>query len=372
MKTQVKSLFESTKSKYRLSLLSGEKGMNNTVSWIYLAEDIQNISFLKGGELAITTGLFRSNGVELMDFIRDLAMKNCSAILINVGKYLQPEDITPQIVEFCDINKIPLLTMPWEIHLVEIMQDYCTSLLMDNQRSDRLSAAFQSALFQDSIPENIIRTLNQFGFSTLGDYRVIVIRNLHDSTIISSPLNSFGLKYHLFPYDNMQILIYQCTPELLPFKRILEIICYCDSIILGVSDIIHTITQIGQSFKRACFSLASAELWNRSYVIFDEMGVFQLLFCNSDPDLLEKIYSRNLGILEKHDMEHDTDYVNTLRIFLLSDCNLIEAASRMYTHRNTIVYRIRKIKDLLGTELDNSSVKFDLLLAYYIKEYLSM
>ena len=372
MKTQVKSLYETTKTKCKLTQHAGENGLINSVSWIYLAEDIHNISFLKGGEMVITTGLFRSGGIELLDFIRELAMKNCSAIIINVGKYLFDEDITPEILQFCDINKIPLITMPWEIHLVEIMQDYCRVLLMDNQRSDHLSAAFQSALFQTTVPENILRTLNQFGFTTIGDYRVMVIRNLHDSTIITSPLNSYSVKYHLFQYDNMQILIYQCTPEQLPFKKILEIVCYCDSIMVGVSDVMHSITQIGQCYKRACFSLATAELWNRSYIEFDELGIFQLLFCNSDPELLEKIYSRNLGILEKHDLEHDTDYLNTLRIFLLSDCNLIETASRLYAHRNTIVYRIRKIKDLLGTEIDNSSIKFDLLLAYYIKEYITM
>ncbi len=371
MQTQVNALYEFGKTKYNLKFLSGEKGMSNSVSWIYLAEDIQNISFLNGGELIITTGLFTNSDIGLLDFIRALTMKNCSCILINIGKYLTDDDITPEILEFCESNKIPLFIFPWEVHLVEIMQDYCRLLLHDNQREDHLSAAFQSALYQTTIPENILRTLNQFGFITMADYRVIVIRNLHDTTMITSPLNSYDLKYHLFFYDNLQILIYLSTPKC-PLNKIIEVLCYCDSIILGVSDEIHTITQIGQSYKRACFSLAIGDLWKRSYVIFEELGIFQLLFCNSDPDMLPFIYQRNLGLLEQHDEEHDTDYINTLRCFLLSDCNLIETANRLYTHRNTIVYRIRKIKDLLGTELDNSSVKFDLLMSFYIKEYLSI
>ncbi|MDD3173349.1 MAG: PucR family transcriptional regulator ligand-binding domain-containing protein [Herbinix sp.] len=372
MQTQINVLYEYAKSKYNLSLHSGQKGMCNSVSWIYLAEDIQNISFLKGGELVITTGLFTMSGIGLLDFIRALAMKNCSCVFINIGKYLNADDITTEIIEFCEINKLPLFTMPWEVHLADIMQDYCSLLLQDNQREDSLRAAFQSALYQTTIPENILRTLNQFGFLTIADYRVIVIRNLRDTTMITSPLNSYGFKYHLFYYDNLQILIYHSTPEQLSLKKIIELLCYCDSIILGVSDIMHSITQIGQCYKRACFSLAAAELWNRSFIIFDELGIFQLLFCNSDPDLLSTIYNRNLGILEQYDMEHDTDYINTLRLYLLSDCNLIKTASRLFTHRNTIVYRIGKIKELLGTELDNSSVKFELLMSFYIKEYLSI
>lgn len=372
MKTQVSELYEFAKLKYNLCFHSGQNGMSNSVSWIYLAEDIQNISFLKGGELVITTGLFTNSGTGLLTFIRALAMKNCSCVLLNIGKYLNVDDLTPEILQFCETNKIPLFTIPWEVHLVEIMQDYCRLLLHDSQRQDHLSAAFQNALYQTPVPENILRTLNQFDFITNAHYRVIVIRNLHDTTIITSPLNSYDLKYHLFYYDNLQILIYLSTPNQLSLPKIIEVICYCDSIRLGISDEIHSITQIGQSYKRACFSLAAAELWQRPHVIFDEMGIFQLLFCNSDPAMLQLIYQRNLGKLEEYDSEHDSDYLNTLRFFLLSDCNLIETASRLYTHRNTIVYRIRKIKDILGTEIDNSAIKFDLLMAFYIKEYLSI
>ena len=372
MKTQAKVLYEYAEDKYHLTFHSGQKGLNNTVSWVYLAEDIQNISFLKGGEFIITTGLFTSNGIGLLEFIRSFAMKNCSAILINVGKYIRKEDITPEIIEFCENNKLPLFTMPWEVHLVEIMQDYCRLLLLDNQREDILSAAFQSALYQAEVPVNILSTLNQYGFVTNADYRMIVIRNLHDATMVTSPLNSYGLKYHIFLYNNLQILIYQTTQEQITLKKMIDLLCYCDSIIVGVSDTIHSLTQVGKCCKRACFALAAAEFWKRTNVIFDEMGIFQLLFNNSDTDLLHTIYKRSLEVLEQYDTQHDTDYLNTLRIFLLSDCNLIDTAARLFTHRNTIVYRIRKIKDLLGSELDNSVVKFDLLMAFYIKEYLSI
>ena len=372
MKTQTKTLYDYAIDKYHITFHTGQSGLSNSVSWVYLAEDIQNISFLKGGEFIITTGLFTSHGIGLLEFIRAFSMKNCSAILINVGKYILPEEITPEILAFCESNKLPLFTMPWEVHLVDIMQDYCRLLLLDNQREDILSAAFQSALYQTEVPVNILSTLNQYGFPTGADYRMIVIRNLHDATMVTSPLNSYGLKYHIFLYNNLQILIYQINKEQITLRKMVDLLCYCDSIILGISDTIHSLTQIGQCCKRACFALAAAEFWKRNNVIFDEMGIFQLLFNQTDTELLQNIYMSSLGALEQYDVEHNTEYLNTLRIFLLSDCNLLETAGRLYTHRNTIVYRIRKIKDLLGNELDHSAIKFDLLMAFYIKEYLSI
>ncbi len=372
MRAQVSDLYECAREKYNLTLQGGQAGLSNSTSWVYLAEDIQNMSFLKGGELVITTGLFTQSGVRLYDFISALVMHNCSGLLVNVGKYLHAEDISPEISEFCNINNFPIFTMPWEVHLVDIMQDYCSLLLHSSQREEHLDASFQNALYQTPVQENILRTLNQFGFATMSDYRVIAIQNLQDTTRITSPLNGYGLKYHLFEHDNLHILIYNSSRNIILMNEIIDRICFCDSIKLGVGDMIPSLTEIGLCYKRARFSLAAAIFWKRQFVNFEDLGLFQVLFCTSDPGLLQTIYKRQLGVLEQYDVVHDSDYLNTLRNFLLSDCNILDTAFRMHTHRNTIVYRIRKIKEILNTELNNSAIKFDLLMAFHIKEYFSI
>lgn len=369
MGTQVTELYESAKEKYSLTLHSGERGLTNSVSWVYLAEDFQNISFLKGGELVVTTGLFTKGGINLYDFICSLVTHNCSGILINTGKYLNTADITPEIIEFCCISKFPVFTMPWEIHLVDIMQDYCRILLYNSQSTNQLNAAFQGALYQSPVHESILLTLNQYGFPTSGDYRVIVIQNLLNTTRITFSLNQLNLKYHLFEHENRQTLVYLVSGSQSSLSEILDVLLFCDSIKLGISNIIHSLLELSLCYKRACFSLATAALRNSTCINFDDLGFFQVLFCTSDPEMLRDIYQRNLGTLEEFDAAHDSDYTDTLRIFLFSDCNLLVTASKMHTHRNTIVYRIKKIKELLNTELDNSEVKFDLLMAFYIKEY---
>lgn len=372
MRTRVEDLYECAQIKYSLTLHGGQEGLNNSASWVYLAEDIQNMSFLKGGELVITTGLFVQTGVSLYDFISGLVMRNCSGLLVNVGKYLFPENITPEIIAFCNESRLPLFTMPWEVHLVDIMQDYCSLLLYNNQREEHLSAAFQSALYQTPVQDNILRTFNQFGFTTDSDYRLMVIQHLQDATRITSPLNSLGLKYHLFHHDNLHILIFQGIKDAEALNSLIEMICFCDSIRLGVSDTLSSLTRLEQYYKRARFSLAAAVFWKRQSVCFEDLGLFQVLFCASDPGLLQTIYKRHLGVLEQYDSLHDSEYLNTLRTFLLSDCNILETAFRLHTHRNTIVYRIKKIKEILNLQLNNSVDKFNLLMAFYIREYLSM
>lgn len=372
MWTQVETLYESAKTKYRLKLLGGFSGLSNSASWVYLAEDIQNVSFLKGGEFIITTGLFTQNGIGLLKFIQTLTVNNCSGILINVGQYLQEQDVTDEIIKYCNSNRIPLLTMPWEIHLVDIMRDYCSLLLQDNYNESTLTSAFQNAVSQLPVPENILRILHTFDFTTAGEYRVFVLRNLIDSTRLTSPLNSTGMKYHLFSYENHYVLVCRLDGSTLRLEELVELICFCDSVAAGASDVLHSLQSLSQAYKCARFSLAAAELWQRQFILFEDLGLFQLLFHVADEKLLNTMRERQLGRLEDYDFKHNTEYTDTLRTYLLSDCNLVETSLRLHTHRNTIIYRIKKIKELLETDLDNSSIKFDLMMAFQIKEYLAL
>jgi predicted DNA-binding protein YlxM (UPF0122 family) len=367
MRTQISDLFQTTKEKYSLTLHSGDFGLTNSVSWVYLAEDFQNMPFLKGGELVITTGLFTRSGITLSEFICALVTRNCSGIVINVGQYIDLEDLSGEILEFCRNSNFPLITMPWKIHLVDIMQDYCRTLLLSTQSMDLLTAAFQGAIYQTPLYENTLLTLNQNGFPTDAEYRIIIIQNLQNTTRVTFSLNHRQLKYHLFEHDHHQILIYLSFQ--ISFHEILEILLFCDSITLGISNPFHSLKDFSLCYKRARFALAAASFWNIPSMNFDKLGIFQILFSSSDPEMLKDIYQNNLGVLEAFDAAHDSDYMDTLRTFLLSDCNLLETADKMHTHRNTVIYRLKKIKDILETELNDSKIKFDLLMAFYIREY---
>ena len=372
MGTTVSALYESTKEKYRLCLHGGAAGLKNTVHWIYLTEDIQNIPFLKGDELVITTGLFTQSGVTLSDFIRSVALYNGSGILLNTGKYLQTADITGDIVACCDSCGLPLLSMPWEVHLVDIMQD-CAFLLMQNiQGEELLSATLQNALYQEPVQENALRLLARFGFAAEEKYRFFAIQNIQNPVHVTALLNARGLKYKLFPHENIWVMLW-AVPEGKPsLEEVVDMLCYCDSVRVGVGDVTHSLAGISRSYKRARFALAAAALWQRRSVVFEESGVFQILFDVPDPKRLSMFMNRYLGELVQYDMVHHSDYLATLRTYLMCDGSILETSRRMYTHRNTIVYRIGRIRELLNTDLNDTAVRFNLLLAFYIREFLTI
>ncbi|WP_165874327.1 PucR family transcriptional regulator [Rubrobacter taiwanensis] len=57
--------------------------------------------------------------------------------------------------------------------------------------------------------------------------------------------------------------------------------------------------------------------------------------------------------LERYDRERGGDLVRTLRTFFLANGNSSETAERLFLHRNSLLYRLRRIEELAGLDLGN-------------------
>jgi DNA-binding PucR family transcriptional regulator len=63
--------------------------------------------------------------------------------------------------------------------------------------------------------------------------------------------------------------------------------------------------------------------------------------------------SRRLAVLASHDRDHGTSYVETLRLFLESFGDIPAAAKRANVHANTFRYRLRRLVDLSGLDVND-------------------
>lgn len=133
-------MYYDTKDKYKIKLIAGEKGIDNVVNWVHFMEDITTMDFIKGSELIITTGMGNNSEEWLYELIQGLVAREESGLIINTGVYIN--NIPNYVIEYCNNISFPLFIMPWEIHLVDIMQDYCNRIFIGKQNELNENVAF--------------------------------------------------------------------------------------------------------------------------------------------------------------------------------------------------------------------------------------
>ena len=121
--------YHHTQSKYQLCLLTPTANLDRLISWVHLVEDRSNCSFLRGNELIITTGMETAEPGELLPFVQQLADQHACGLVLNMGPYIS--SVPQEVNDWCLAHRFPLYAMPWEVHIADIMQDYCNEIISE-------------------------------------------------------------------------------------------------------------------------------------------------------------------------------------------------------------------------------------------------
>lgn len=101
---------------------------------------------------------------------------------------------------------------------------------------------------------------------------------------------------------------------------------------------------------------------------FDEIALDYLLE-HSRGDLPgELVCSQKILELKRFDEEHRTDYYNTLKLYVQNHLNAVQTAKQLYIHRSTFLYRMEKIKELIGLELDDNDTLLYVMMTFRMME----
>jgi purine catabolism regulator len=99
---------------------------------------------------------------------------------------------------------------------------------------------------------------------------------------------------------------------------------------------------------------------------FARLGVYRLLFYLDGQSELTDFYQETLGPLLQHDARGDGTLIETLEGFFHCNGNLSETARTMHLHRNSLLYRLSRIEELLGRSLEDPELRLSLQVALKI------
>lgn len=105
-------------------------------------------------------------------------------------------------------------------------------------------------------------------------------------------------------------------------------------------------------------------------IYFGDLGLYRLLFNIQERDQLRAFHDEMLGTLVKYDRENGAELVATLNAYFLYHNSPTEAAERMHVHRNTFLYRLHRIREITGLDLNDTETRLALHLALHIGDVL--
>ncbi|HEY4868849.1 MAG TPA: helix-turn-helix domain-containing protein [Candidatus Dormibacteraeota bacterium] len=105
---------------------------------------------------------------------------------------------------------------------------------------------------------------------------------------------------------------------------------------------------------------------------FTNLGLHRLLFAVAQHQELGDFYEDTVGTLVAYDARTGGDLMSTLSAFFACHGSPTETAQRLHLHRNTVLYRLRRIEEVGGLSLDDAATRLNLHLCLHIRDVLQV
>lgn len=369
-----------SKKPYKMELVGGAKGWSNSISWVFMLEDLNVVNHFVGKELAVTTGLGFDSTKKLEELIEVLVKKHAAGLIINVGEYIS--EIPREIMDICDKNDFPLLTVPWEIVVAEMMKDISTRVFFQGVADERIQNAFIHSIKDANSLEARQELLPYFDVD--GDFQIALLTAEQLDVMDTVERKRLGYRMQLylenishngcfFYYDGNFVLIMNNVGKedmtniiegmlRRSKQRMSELPLY-----VGVGSCMKDLKNLSLCYKRAKAARNMAFGKKQDLIYYDDMGIYRLLFSVEDQALLQEMEESRIGVLKDYDEKHNANYVDTLEQYLKYNGSIQAISEAMFTHRNTIIYRINNIKKLIHCDLSTPEERTPYQIAFYIK-----
>lgn len=140
--------------------------------------------------------------------------------------------------------------------------------------------------------------------------------------------------------------------------------------VIGIGTPVEGIKDLARSYKEAQIALEVGKVFDteKTIVSYDNLGIARLVYqlpttlCDM---FLKEVFKR--GSIESLDQET----LFTIQRFFENNLNVSETSRKLFVHRNTLVYRLEKIKKLTGLDLREFEDAIVFKVALMVKKYLS-
>ncbi len=139
---------------------------------------------------------------------------------------------------------------------------------------------------------------------------------------------------------------------------------------IGISTTVDSIKDLARAYKEAQVALEVGKVFEteKNIIGYENLGIGRLIYqlpttlCEM---FLQEVFKR--GSLESLDRET----LMTIQCFFENNLNVSETSRKLFVHRNTLVYRLEKIRKLTGLDLREFEHAITFKVALMVKKYLN-
>ena len=244
------------------------------------------------------------------------------------------------------------------------------------------SNLIKNIILDNILPGDIYLRARELYFNNDVLRTVIIVRNLD-----CNDLSVYDVLQNLFPDRNKDFIISINESDIVLVKEIgkdigsHDIETLASSIadtlsgefyvhtVIGVGTTVSNIKDLARSFKEAQTALEVGKVFDtdKTIVSYDNLGIARLIYqlpttlCET---FLGEVFKR--GSIDNLDQET----LFTIQKFFENNLNVSETSRKLFVHRNTLVYRLEKIKKITGLDLRQFDHAIIFKIALMVDKYL--
>ena len=139
--------------------------------------------------------------------------------------------------------------------------------------------------------------------------------------------------------------------------------------LIGIGTTVTDIKALARSFKEAQVALEVGKVFDteKTIVSYENLGIARLIY--QLPRTLCDMFLREVFKRDSiESLDHETLF--TIQRFFENNLNVSETSRKLFVHRNTLVYRLEKIKKITGLDLREFDDAIVFKVALMVKKYL--
>ncbi len=241
----------------------------------------------------------------------------------------------------------------------------------------------KNVVLDNVLPGDIVVKARELHFNADVTRVVLLVRILSTNDVSAYDViqNLFPDKTKDFVFNITEtdiVLVKEIRPNMDPkdLEKLARSICdtlsgeFYTRVNVGIGTPVVGVKELARSFKEAQTALEVGKVFDteKTIVSYDNLGIARLIYhlpttlCET---FLQEVFKKN----SIESLDHETLF--TIQKFFENSLNVSETSRKLFVHRNTLVYRLEKIKKLTGLDLREFDHAIVFKIALMVKKYLS-